>query len=89
MMISPGYSYQKAPDQQHFLKRSRTTELFSKILSNPEAGWQFSQSLFLEFLKLGQTSVSMYALGEPTYNVFRLAAALLFAAGGYAQAFGN
>ena len=34
MMISPGYSYQKAPDQQHFLKRSRTTELFSKILGN-------------------------------------------------------
>lgn len=51
MMISPGYSYQKAPDQQHFLKRSRTTELFSKILSNRKRGWQFNQSpLFLEFL---------------------------------------
>src|SRR6185295_18061974 len=26
MMISPGYSYEKAPDQEHFLKRSRTHE---------------------------------------------------------------
>lgn len=28
MTISPGYSYQKAPDQQHFLKRARTRDLF-------------------------------------------------------------
>src|SRR5687767_15380989 len=40
MMISPGYSYQMAPDQQHFLKRARTKELFSKILSQPRRGWQ-------------------------------------------------
>ena len=31
MMISPGYSYQKAPDQKNFLKRSRTHQLFSRI----------------------------------------------------------
>ena len=49
--ISPGYSDQKAPDQQHFLKRARTQELFSKILARPKSGWQFNQSpLFLDSL---------------------------------------
>src|SRR5437867_1452719 len=34
MMLSPGYSYEKAPDQQHFLGRARTRRLFRAILSN-------------------------------------------------------
>ncbi len=34
MMLSPGYSYEKAPDQQHFLGRARTRKLFRAILSN-------------------------------------------------------
>src|SRR6202012_2070022 len=34
MMLSPGYSYDKAPDQQHFLGKRKTRELFTKILSN-------------------------------------------------------
>ena len=36
MMVSPGYSYDKAPDQKNFLKRNRTTELFSRILHGQE-----------------------------------------------------
>src|SRR6185295_5102896 len=48
MMVSPGYSYQKAPDQDHFLARSRTKELFSKILGQKKKSWRFNQSpLFL------------------------------------------
>ena len=31
-MISPGYSYEKAPDQHGFLKRQRTRQLFSDLL---------------------------------------------------------
>ena len=38
MTIAPGYSYQKAPGQQHFVRRARTTEWFSKILANPKRG---------------------------------------------------
>ena len=34
MMLSPGYSYDKAPDQQHFLGRARTRRLFRGMLSN-------------------------------------------------------
>ncbi|MBI3540986.1 MAG: adenosyl-hopene transferase HpnH, partial [Deltaproteobacteria bacterium] len=70
MMISPGYSYEKAPDQAHFLKRSRTTELFSKILKNPKKEWQFNQSpLFLRFLQ-GKEDYQCTPWGNPTYNVF-------------------
>ncbi len=70
MMISPGYSYQKAPDQQHFLKRNRTRELFSRILGNRKVGWRFNQSpLFLEFL-MGKRDYQCTPWGNPTYNVF-------------------
>src|SRR6266849_3255781 len=44
MMLSPGYSYDKAPDQKHFLGRARTRRLFRAILSNRKASWQFNQS---------------------------------------------
>src|SRR5437762_4207157 len=51
MMLSPGYSYEKAPDQQHFLGRARTRKLFHAILSNRKTSWRFNQSmLFREFL---------------------------------------
>jgi len=40
-MLSPGYSYEKAPDQQHFLGRARTRRLFRAILSNREKDWRF------------------------------------------------
>jgi MoaA/NifB/PqqE/SkfB family radical SAM enzyme len=44
MMLSPGYSYDKAPDQKHFLGRARTRRLFRAILSNRKKSWQFNQS---------------------------------------------
>ena len=87
MMISPGYSSQKAPDQQHFLKRSRTTELFSKILSNRKRGWQFNQSpLFLEFL-MGKREYQCTPWGNPTYNVFGWQRPCYLLQEGYASSF--
>src|SRR6202789_915125 len=51
MMLSPGYSYDKAPDQQRFLGRARTRRMFRAMLSNRSQKWRFNQSaLFLEFL---------------------------------------
>src|SRR6202451_2762939 len=44
MMLSPGYTYDKAPDQQHFLSRKKTRELFSRILSNRNEKWSFNLS---------------------------------------------
>src|SRR5919106_1019723 len=31
--ISPGYAYERAPDQQHFLARRKTKELFRKVFA--------------------------------------------------------
>jgi hopanoid biosynthesis associated radical SAM protein HpnH len=39
MMLSPGYSYDKAPDQKHFLGRARTRRMFRAILSNRNKKW--------------------------------------------------
>ena len=51
MMVSPGYSYTKAPDQGSFLHREKTHTLFRTILSNRSKKWNFNQSpLFLQFL---------------------------------------
>src|SRR6202000_2095069 len=44
MMVSPGYSYDKAPDQQHFLGRAKTRKLFPSILSNRKKTWRFNAS---------------------------------------------
>lgn len=70
MMVSPGYGYEKAPDQDHFLKRERTSALFNEMLAEPKKGWRFNQSpLFLEFLK-GNWELECTPWGTPTYNIF-------------------
>ena len=56
--ISPGYAYERAPDQEHFLNRERTKNLFRGIFSRGNGGkkWSFTQSeLFLDFLAGNQT----------------------------------
>jgi hopanoid biosynthesis associated radical SAM protein HpnH len=86
-MISPGYSYQKAPDQQHFLKRNRTRELFSNILSDRKQGWRFNQSpLFLEFL-MGKRDYQCTPWGNPTYNIFGWQRPCYLLQDGYARSF--
>jgi hopanoid biosynthesis associated radical SAM protein HpnH len=59
--VSPGYAYERAPDQAHFLNRRRTKELFRDIFRRDpgKSGgrrWSFNQSsLFLDFLAGNQT----------------------------------
>lgn len=78
MMVSPGYAYQKAPDQEHFLRRENTKKLFREILRpsedkvNPERRkkWQFNHSsFFLDFLT-GEKDYQCTPWGNPTRNVF-------------------
>jgi hopanoid biosynthesis associated radical SAM protein HpnH len=70
MMVSPGYPYEKAPDQEHFLHRDQTTALFRRMLVQPKPSWVFNQSpLFLEFLK-GNWELECTPWGSPTYNIF-------------------
>jgi hopanoid biosynthesis associated radical SAM protein HpnH len=70
--VSPGYAYERAPDQQHFLNRRKTKQLFRDIFARGDAGrrWAFSQSsLFLDFLAGNQT-YACTPWGNPTRNIF-------------------
>jgi len=87
MMLSPGYSYDKAPDQKHFLGRARTRRLFRAILSNREPTWQFNQSmLFLEFL-MGKRDFRCTPWGMPTYSIFGWQKPCYLLQDGYAETF--
>jgi hopanoid biosynthesis associated radical SAM protein HpnH len=87
MMLSPGYSYDKAPDQQHFLGRARTRKLFRSILSNRKKTWRFNQSvLFLEFL-MGKRHYACTPWGMPTYNIFGWQKPCYLLQDGYADTF--
>jgi hopanoid biosynthesis associated radical SAM protein HpnH len=87
LMISPGYSYEKAPDQENFLTREKTRELFSKILSNRKRSWRFNQSpLFLEFL-MGRVDYQCTPWGNPTYNIFGWQKPCYLLQDGYAKTF--
>src|SRR5436190_1780774 len=87
MMLSPGYSYDKAPDQSHFLGRARTRRLFRAILSNRDAKWRFNMSpLFLEFL-MGKRDYACTPWGMPTYNIFGWQKPCYLLQDGYADTF--
>jgi hopanoid biosynthesis associated radical SAM protein HpnH len=88
MMISPGYHYEKAPDQDHFLRREQTVNLFRRILAAPKRSWRFNQTpLFLEFLR-GNLDLDCTPWGSPTYNLFGWQRpCYLLSEGGYAKSF--
>ena len=87
MMLSPGYSYDKAPDQQHFLGRARTRRLFRAMLANRNAKWVFNQSpLFLEFL-MGKRDYPCTPWGMPTFNLFGWQKPCYLLQDGYADTF--
>ena len=70
--VSPGYAYERAPDQQHFLNRDKTKQLFRDIFRHKsgKTEWSFSQSsLFLDFLA-GNQSYHCTPWGNPTRTIF-------------------
>ena len=71
IMTSPGYAYERAPDQKHFLSRQKTKQLFRDILARGKGkGWKFTQSpLFMNFLA-GNETYHCTPWGKPTRNVF-------------------
>jgi hopanoid biosynthesis associated radical SAM protein HpnH len=87
MMLSPGYSYDKAPDQSHFLGKARTRRLFRAILSNRKPEWKFNLSpLFLEYL-MGKRNYPCTPWGMPTYNLFGWQKPCYLLQDGYADTF--
>ena len=87
MMLSPGYTYDKAPDQEHFLSKKKTRNLFRQILSNRADKWRFNLSpLFLEFL-MGKREYKCTPWGMPTYNIFGWQKPCYLLQDGYADSF--
>jgi hopanoid biosynthesis associated radical SAM protein HpnH len=87
--VSPGYAYERAPDQQHFLNRDTTKRLFRDILRRGRGGrnWDFSQSgLFLDFLA-GNQQYHCTPWGNPTRNVFGWQRPCYLLGEGYAKTF--
>ena len=87
--VSPGYAYERAPDQQHFLNRGKTKELFREIFRRGRGSkaWSFSQSsLFLDFLAGNQT-YHCTPWGNPTRTVFGWQRPCYLLGEGYAQSF--
>ena len=69
--ISPGYSYQHAPQQEIFLKRQASKSLFRELFKMGRGRkWRFNQSsLFLDFLA-GNQDYRCTPWGNPTRNIF-------------------
>ena len=87
MMLSPGYSYDKAPDQKHFLGRARTRKLFRAILSNRKKEWEFNtHPLFSEFL-MGKVNFECTPWGMPTFSIFGWQKPCYLLQDGYADTF--
>ena len=87
MMISPGYAYEHAPDQEHFFKREKTKNFFKQVLASPKKTWKFNHSpLFLEFL-MGQHNYQCTPWGNPTRNVFGWQKPCYLLGEGYAKTF--
>jgi hopanoid biosynthesis associated radical SAM protein HpnH len=87
--VSPGYAYERAPDQQHFLNRTTTKQLFRDIFKRGNGGkdWSFSQSgLFLDFLAGNQT-YKCTPWGNPTRTVFGWQRPCYLVGEGYAKTF--
>ncbi|HVI91260.1 MAG TPA: adenosyl-hopene transferase HpnH [Dongiaceae bacterium] len=87
--VSPGYAYERAPDQQHFLNRQKTRQLFRDIFRRGDKGkkWAFSQSsLFLNFLA-GNETYKCTPWANPTRNVFGWQRPCYLIGEGYAKTF--
>ncbi len=86
--VSPGYAYERAPNQQHFLNRRKTKELFRGVLARGRGKrWPFSHSaLYLDFLA-GNQDYRCTPWGNPTRNVFGWQRPCYLLGEGYAGSF--
>ena len=86
--MSPGYAYERAPDQEHFLARRKTKQLFRDVFALGKGrGWRFMHSaLFLDFLA-GNRDFRCTPWGMPTRNVFGWQKPCYLLGEGYAASF--
>jgi hopanoid biosynthesis associated radical SAM protein HpnH len=88
MQISPGYAYEKAPDQEHFLGVARTREIFRQAFAEGRRKqWSLNHSpLYLDFLE-GKVDFACTAWGIPSYSVLGWQRPCYLMADGYARSY--
>ena len=88
MMLSPGYAYEKAPDQVHFLSTNSSTNLFREAFSEGRRKhWRLNHSpLFLDFLE-GKADFECTPWGVPSYSVFGWQRPCYLMADGYTETY--
>ncbi|HVV13364.1 adenosyl-hopene transferase HpnH [Amycolatopsis sp.] len=70
MQLSPGYAYEKAPDQENFLGVQQSRELFSKAFADGRRKkWRLNHSpVFLDFIE-GKRDLECTPWGIPSYSL--------------------
>jgi hopanoid biosynthesis associated radical SAM protein HpnH len=88
MMISPGYAYEKAPDQEHFLGVQQTRQLFHDAFADGRRKkWRLNHTpLFLDFLE-GKVEFDCTGWGIPSYSVFGWQRPCYLMSDGYTQTY--
>lgn len=88
MMLSPGYAYEKAPDQVNFLNTKRSTEIFAAAFADGRRKrWRLNHSpLFLDFLE-GKVDFECTPWGIPSYSVFGWQRPCYLMADGYTKTY--
>jgi len=88
--VSPGYAYERAPNQAHFLNREKTKKLFRDVFRMGRGKkWRFSQStLFMDFLA-GNQQYRCTPWGNPTRNIFGWQRPCYLIGEGYAETFSD
>jgi hopanoid biosynthesis associated radical SAM protein HpnH len=88
MQISPGYAYEKAPDQDHWLAVEETRELFRKAFGDGRRKkWRLNHSpLFLDFLE-GKRDFECTPWGIPSYSLLGWQRPCYLLADGYAKTY--
>src|SRR5579864_8797974 len=88
MQIAPGYAYEKAPDQEHFLGVERTRAIFREAFGGGRRKkWHLNHSpLYLDFLE-GKIDFPCTAWGIPSYSIFGWQRPCYLMADGYASTY--
>jgi hopanoid biosynthesis associated radical SAM protein HpnH len=88
IMISPGYAYEKAPDQEHFLGVQQTRRLFREVFAHGNRRrWRFNHTpLFLDFLE-GKVDFPCTAWAIPSYSLYGWQRPCYLMADGYASTY--
>ena len=88
MQISPGYAYEKAPDQEHWLGVEETRQLFAKAFAgNRRKKWRLNHSpVFLDYLE-GKRDLACTAWGIPSYSLLGWQRPCYLLADGYTKTY--